>query len=214
MDFIIEISGRKTHPQCGRRYTDADKKKMSDSKKKNWENAEYRDKMTKLHIGQKAWNKGLSLQLNNALKEWRSNGGVSWNKGKSHKWGKHTDENRLKMREIALNKIKNGTHNLIDYNIISENKKGRLSAKYKIWRKNVFERDAYTCMICDKIGGEINPHHIENYAINKEKRYDVNNGITLCKECHFQFHKKYGTKYNNIMQINEFKNFEISRSDN
>lgn len=34
-----------------------------------------------------AWNKGTHIQTNDALKRWRDNGGVAWNKGKQHMAG-------------------------------------------------------------------------------------------------------------------------------
>lgn len=72
------------------------------------------------------------------------------------------------------------------------------------WRKAVFKRDDYTCMCCGSRGFEINAHHIFNYATHKDMRFDLDNGITLCKKCHKQFHSKYGITENNYTQINEF----------
>lgn len=56
--------------------------------------------------------------------------------------------------------------------------------EYKQWRKSVFERDGYTCQVCKKVGGELNAHHIKSYAQYPELRYETNNGITLCVDCH------------------------------
>lgn len=61
--------------------------------------------------------------------------------------------------------------------------------EYKEWRAKVFERDNYTCQQCgDNKGGNLNAHHIKEYAKYKELRHDVNNGITLCKHCHKKVH--------------------------
>lgn len=76
---------------------------------------------------------------------------------------------------------------------------------YYEWRKRVFDRDKYTCQKCsDNSGGNLCSHHIENFSENKEKRFDVNNGITLCVDCHKSFHKKYGWKGNNLIQMSEY----------
>lgn len=56
--------------------------------------------------------------------------------------------------------------------------------KYIDWRKSVFEKDNYTCQVCGKIGGIIFPHHIRLWSIYPELRYNINNGITVCKTCH------------------------------
>jgi len=70
------------------------------------------------------------------------------------------------------------------------------SKKYKQWRKSVYERDKYTCRICGQVGHKLNAHHIQNYAEFHENRYDIENGITLCVDCHKAFHDKYGKKSN------------------
>ena len=66
----------------------------------------------------------------------------------------------------------------------------RTSLEYVNWRKNVFERDNYTCQVCGKVGGTLNAHHIKSFALHKKLRLDVNNGITLCEKCHKEVHKK------------------------
>lgn len=78
--------------------------------------------------------------------------------------------------------------------------------EYKEWREAVFERDCYTCQKCGNVGGEINAHHIDSYANNKDKRTSIDNGITLCKKCHNNFHHKYGWQNNNKEQLLEWLN--------
>lgn len=74
--------------------------------------------------------------------------------------------------------------------ITPENVRQRNSVEYSEWRKAVFKRDNYTCCICHKVGGRLNAHHIKHWATNPELRFDVNNGITLCSECHKEIHRK------------------------
>ncbi len=71
------------------------------------------------------------------------------------------------------------------------------------WRKRIFERDEYTCQRCNKIGHNLNAHHIESFAHNKSIRFEDDNGITLCKECHKEFHSLFGYK-SDTKQLNEF----------
>ena len=71
----------------------------------------------------------------------------------------------------------------------------RGSPKYKRWRAEVFARDDYTCQICGERGGELNADHIKPFATNKELRTDINNGRTLCRECHVKT-PTYGKKIN------------------
>ena len=81
----------------------------------------------------------------------------------------------------------------------------RKSNEYYLWRKSVFDRDDYTCQVCgDNRGGNLNAHHIINYMENEDLRTNLDNGITLCKECHKKFHDTYGYKNNNRDQLDRF----------
>lgn len=58
--------------------------------------------------------------------------------------------------------------------------------EYKNWRLAVFVRDKFTCQLCGKHGGNLNADHIKPYALYPELVLDINNGRTLCIECHRQ----------------------------
>jgi 5-methylcytosine-specific restriction endonuclease McrA len=88
------------------------------------------------------------------------------------------------------------------------NEKIRKSVEYKLWRDNIFKRDNYICQNCKNIGGNLHAHHIVNFSKDKYLRFSINNGITLCKKCHNNFHKKYGIKNNTKQQIAEFINWK------
>lgn len=83
-----------------------------------------------------------------------------------------------------------------------ERERGRLYEGYGLWRKRVYERDNYTCQCCGKQSeGDIVAHHLDAYSWCKEKRTDVNNGITLCESCHNEFHSIYGRGNNTKEQF-------------
>lgn len=69
-----------------------------------------------------------------------------------------------------------------------EGQNGRHSSEYKAWRDAVFQRDDYTCQICGKKGGTLNAHHVFPYSLHPNLRYDLDNGVTLCKKCHAEVH--------------------------
>lgn len=88
------------------------------------------------------------------------------------------------------------------------NKSRTHSREYRLWRKNVFEKDNYTCQACGQKGDKIflNAHHLDSYDKYEDKRMDINNGITLCTECHKEFHKLYGKGNNTKEQFEEYLN--------
>jgi 5-methylcytosine-specific restriction endonuclease McrA len=121
--------------------------------------------------GQSAWNKGLKM-------------GVSLFKGKLR-----PESFRIKMR-TASSFYKGGK--------TPEAKRIKMSIEWKLWRAAVFVRDDYTCQHCGKHSGNgsgvvLHPHHILSFAEYPEHRFNIANGLTLCKECH---HKtdNYGSK--------------------
>lgn len=66
-----------------------------------------------------------------------------------------------------------------------------------IWTKMVLERDNYTCQICDRTHLEvkIHAHHIESAALNPILANDVDNGIAICKDCHYRkIHSQKGCR--------------------
>jgi 5-methylcytosine-specific restriction endonuclease McrA len=71
----------------------------------------------------------------------------------------------------------------------------RLWAEYKEWRRDVLKRDNYTCQKCQKYGGRLTAHHLNNWAEYPDQRFDLDNGVTLCWSCHWTFHRTYGHKH-------------------
>jgi len=79
----------------------------------------------------------------------------------------------------------------------------RKTSKYREWRKQVYERDNYTCRICDHKGGKLEAHHIKPQRLYPELRYDINNGVTLCMRCH-----KTRVNWKEHEWVNKFTNNE------
>jgi 5-methylcytosine-specific restriction endonuclease McrA len=69
-------------------------------------------------------------------------------------------------------------------------KRPHYSYAHKKFRKSVYERDDYTCQDCGKKGVELNAHHIIPVSVDISKSSDIDNGKTLCLQCHLNVHKE------------------------
>lgn len=120
------------------------------------------------------WKKMMSKKMQGNINGFYK-GMDSWNKGlKGYKAGKE--------------------NNMWKGGISSANDKIRKTEEYKDWVMNVYKRDYYTCQDCGiKCRAKnIISHHIKSFAEYPESRFDINNGITLCRSCHKKRHKEIG----------------------
>jgi hypothetical protein len=82
----------------------------------------------------------------------------------------------------------------------------RISSGYHKWKKLVKKRDDYTCQCCGS-KKHLHIHHINSFKKFENKRENINNGITLCFECHSA---KNGRSIHNIYGKHPTKeNFDI-----
>ncbi len=70
-----------------------------------------------------------------------------------------------------------------------KNNEIRSSYQYKQWRRDVYIRDEYTCQKCGHRFIKIVAHHIKGFADYPDLRFDLDNGRTLCRNCHCKLHK-------------------------
>lgn len=95
----------------------------------------------------------------------------------------------------------------------------RTCFEYRQWRSDVFTRDNFTCQWCgDNRGGNLEVDHISplklilqkneitnmEQAVKCEELWNINNGRTLCRECHKKT-DTYGYKNKDLLEktINE-----------
>jgi 5-methylcytosine-specific restriction endonuclease McrA len=129
--------------------------------------------------GQKAWNSGLKMSKETIDKISKSlKGRKAWNKGKK-RWWKSPSE--FKKGDNSKDKHYNWKGG-----ISRGYKTGYYSSDYIKWRLSVFERDHFTCQVCNQVGGYLTAHHIKSFAHYPELRFVIDNGVTLCEECHKQ----------------------------
>lgn len=87
----------------------------------------------------------------------------------------------LKKRSISMKKTLNASKPVNK----RENRRRLMGQmEYRLWRTAVYMRDDYTCQICNIKGGNLQADHIKPWSLYPELRYAIDNGRTLCVECH------------------------------
>lgn len=156
---------------------------------------ETRRRQSEAKKGKEPWNKGVQM--------WKDREHPRGTLGMTFEKPPVSDETRRKLSEshIGLEYPEHQGKNHWNWQggISSENDRVRNSGKYKRWREKVFKRDDYTCQICGIRGGKLHADHIVPFAIDKSKRFDVDNGRTLCVDCHRQT-ETYGGRMLNYEQ--------------
>jgi len=137
------------------------------------------------------WNKGKPMSEETKKKlSIAHKGKPAPNKGKPAPWTseRNKTDNRKRARENHWN-WKGG--------IAKIDKILRRMPEYIKWRLEVFMRDNWTCQVCGA-RGYVTAHHIKGFSqIIKEHElkntveaskcdelWNINNGVTLCEECH------------------------------
>lgn len=162
-------------------------------KHKPYNYSEEGKKRMRLHLLGKKWTPEVREKMKNR---------IPWNKGKKGvqkhseefkqnlrermtgnqytKGNKLTDEHRRKCSEA----LKGDKHPNWKGGVNPINDTIRKSFEYKLWRESVFKRDSYTCIWCGQVGGKLQADHIKPFCNYPELRFAIDNGRTLCKECH------------------------------
>ena len=96
----------------------------------------------------------------------------------SKKGKKHSEQHKDNMSDAQVKR----------YDRVGRKKYNRsyhlIDRKYRQWRSDVFSRDNWTCQTCGIRGVYLEAHHIKSWARYPELRLDLQNGATLCRECH------------------------------
>jgi len=109
------------------------------------------------------------------------------------------------MRERASEANSGEKHYKYNSNLTYEERQiKRKYPEYYEWVKAIFERDNYTCQYCGRRGRNLCAHHLDGYDNFPELRILLENGITLCKNCHVNFHHRYGRGNNTREQFEKF----------
>ena len=67
--------------------------------------------------------------------------------------------------------------------------RNQLFKGYGDWRRSVYKRDGYRCVLCGhKKSGDLQAHHIKPVKSHKELVVRMDNGLTVCIKCHKEIH--------------------------
>lgn len=99
-------------------------------------------------------------------------------------------------------RIHNRGKNHPNYNPFLDRVNKKDLPEYKLWSFKIKEISGFKCVKCAS-KKELNSHHIESWANNKKLRFDLSNGICLCKKCHIKLHSIYGYK-TNLVNLENF----------
>jgi 5-methylcytosine-specific restriction endonuclease McrA len=78
-----------------------------------------------------------------------------------------------------------------DGGVGQSNQSWRKIAVYDGWRDRVLERDQYKCQECGCSDVKfLEAHHIKKADDYPELSYDLGNGITYCRSCHYKKERK------------------------
>ena len=151
----------------------------------------------KLHNSRGMLGKHHSEETKRKIKE--SN--KKWNNGKRRSGWHHTDE--------AKKRIGDGHRGLnnVNWNPDREamRKNKRNDPEYQQWIKKVKKRDKNICRLKDENCSGYNiVHHIKGWTEYPELRYNINNGITLCRAHHPRTRakeKRLEEKFQNLILI-------------
>lgn len=146
----------------------------------------------------------LSMQKRTELRRRKYNGAYSGKIGEMPKGWVHPNKGKPGIKRSVEARIKQGNsirgnkHYRWGGGVKSFYGQIRSSQAYRAWRKEVFARDDYTCVVCGIRGNWIEAHHkdrfvdiihrnnIKSYEQSMEcmELWDIENGSTLCKKCH------------------------------
>jgi len=89
-------------------------------------------------------------------------------------------------REITSSKVGELNPNF-NHNLSEEERIKRRNNYTKSWASAVKKRDGYTCQVCGSTE-KLVAHHLNSYKDNPDARYDIDNGVAVCRDCHTEFH--------------------------
>jgi len=191
------FKNKKNHPRYGKHLSNETKEKirLAHLGKHHTKESKEKDRLANLGENNGMYGKHHTKKaLEKMSKTFFKKGNSGWNK----------DIPRSKEVRIKISNSLKGENNFNwKGGITPLNFQIRGSFEYRQWRSDVFTRDNFTCQDCEQRGVYLHAHHKKSFssilqyyeittleeALNCEELWNINNGITLCKDCHKKIHK-------------------------
>lgn len=151
-------------------------------------NEEHKKKISESHKsrGSSHWAKKPEVRkkMSESIQLFYRNGGIHSGLGKHR-----SEETKKKLSEATKKQWANGQFGRGEKShswkggLSTLNQIIRHSVEYKLWRIAVFIRDNRTCIWCGS-KKDIQADHIKRFADYPELRFAIDNGRTLCADCH------------------------------
>ena len=125
---------------------------------------------------------------------------------------KHSENGKYFCHECVMKMNSGKNHYHWNNSLTNEDRIDRRNIDgYTDFVKSVMCRDNYTCQCCGKKSSNgLEVHHLDGYNWYKEGRIDPANGITLCNNCHDNFHLKHGKGNNTKEQFEEWIGYALN----
>lgn len=85
--------------------------------------------------------------------------------------------------------------------------------EYRQWRYSIIRRDNFVCSLCGLKNKKLTAHHILTKAKRPDLIFDINNGIALCKICHFcrvnNHEKEYEQFFLDILKVKQTSQISV-----
>ena len=140
-----------------------------------------------------AWNKGMKMPDDFGAKISKIKKGVKLSPSTCQKMSENMKKRwatDTSLREIVIRNLPLSGKGALSPCYIHDRsklakKQIRNDSAYKEWRKAVRDRDGWKCQMGDETCcGKVVAHHILSWSSHPALRYDITNGITLCKKHH------------------------------
>ena len=81
----------------------------------------------------------------------------------------------------------------------------RKTSEYRRWKKAVIKRDG-KCRVCNQ-DHDLHAHHKNHATYFPEQRFNKDNGVALCEDCHTHYHCSYHASFRTKCTEKQFLNF-------